>query len=90
MKDKNYTLNEFAYNFQKMGVSIVFPDINGIVDYHYANIDHGFMQIDNYNTIKMFSIYFQLPNFATLPEIYLRRTTANLDIIFKGNDFSQA
>jgi hypothetical protein len=73
-----------------MGVSIVYPSINGISDYRNAPVDHAILGIDRYNSITNFNVYFKLPEFATLPEIYLRQVTADIIIIFKGIEFSLA
>ena len=43
--EKDYTLSEFVYTFQKMGVSMKLPVIKGIEDYKGAVVDHAMTTI---------------------------------------------
>ncbi|CDW74137.1 UNKNOWN [Stylonychia lemnae] len=89
--DKNHTLNEFIYTMQKMGVSITKPVIKGIDDYISTQVNHIMIQVQNAtNKIQLLTINFDMPNFANMPEIYLRKVTGNMQIVFADNgDISQ-
>ena len=88
LMESNHSVNEFVYTFQKMGVSLTLPKVNGLFNYRSARTDHALLKITKDKVVKAFYTYFQLPDFANMPEIYLRSVTASLQIIFKDCDFS--
>lgn len=67
------------------------PAINGISDdYIHAQVKSGTMILTNRHLMKSFSFQFQLPDFATLPEIYARDVSSSLQFNFFDSDFSTA
>eukprot|EP00347_Sterkiella_histriomuscorum_P015912 403355213 len=88
--DKNHTLNEFIYTFQKMGLSINSPILKGISDYQSQLVSHLEVQIqNNEKKIQSVMVYFTLPDFAIMPEIYLRQVSANLEVLFDSEDIAE-
>jgi hypothetical protein len=74
-----------------MGVSVVPPVIKGIDDYKGTQIDHAFVQISAAtHQIETFTVHFELPDFSSLPSIFNRKVTANLQFIFDKTDHTKS
>jgi len=81
--DKTYHLSEIIYTFQKMGFSVIPPVIKGIDDYRSAEIDHAVVIITN-STLQSFSVYFNMPDYSSLPGLFHRKVTGIMNFLLEN------